>query len=134
MVGQSIASSYCLLSYNFRHWEPAVGLTSKFSRYLSNCSVAVDATQTTITQSTIMWRGTLKNRQLNIPPYTCLLSVTLYQWLNCKIRARGTLSPPFPFHPPSAFLFPYPFLPLPLPLPFPSPPLSPLRSRPLKSS
>ena len=51
------------------------------------------------------------------------------QWSNCKIRARRTLSVPFPLSP---FLFPYPFLPL--PLPFISPPIPPLRSRPLKSS
>jgi len=56
--------------------------------------------------------------------------LSLKQWSNCKIRARGPLSPPFPF--PLPFLFPHPFLPL--PFPFPSPPVPPLRSRPLKSS
>jgi len=51
------------------------------------------------------------------------------QWSKSKIRARGTLSPPFVFHPPSAFLFPYPFLPS--LSPFPSPPLPPLEVGPL---
>jgi len=49
------------------------------------------------------------------------------QWSNCKIRARGTLSPPFPFFP-----FHFPYLSPPLfssPTSFPS-----LRSRTQKSS
>jgi len=52
------------------------------------------------------------------------------QWLNCKIRARGTLSPPFPFPlPPLSFFFTPASDSL-----SPSLPLSPLTSRPLKSS
>ena len=45
------------------------------------------------------------------------------QWSNCKIRARGTLSPPSP--PPSLLTYPFSFL---------FPPLPPLRSKPLKFS
>ena len=52
------------------------------------------------------------------------------QWSNCKIRARGTLSPPFPFPLPLSF----PLTLLSPPSPLPSPALPPLRSRPLRSS
>ena len=46
----------------------------------------------------------------------CTVSHDHNQWSNCKIRARGTLSPPFPFPlPPLSF-----FLTPPSPFPFPS--------------
>ena len=61
--------------------------------------------------------------------WVIILHLYTKQWSNCKIRARGTLSPPSPF--PSTFLFPYPFLPFPLPLSFP--PSFPLEVGPLKS-